>query len=122
MSDQSRGLRGGIRHRPARRGKPEKTTSNESGKRTGAWIKHRLNSGQELVIGGYVPGTIVADWIASSLATTPIVIFLISTVSEGLEEEIGGNVFVSRGRTTSISSGCYSCGFCTEAHPNSDSL
>jgi len=29
----------------------------ESGKRTGAWIKHRLNSGQELVIGGYVPGT-----------------------------------------------------------------
>jgi len=29
----------------------------ESGKRTGAWIKHRLNNGQELVIGGYVPGT-----------------------------------------------------------------
>jgi len=29
----------------------------ESGKRTSAWIKHRLNSGQELVIGGYVPGT-----------------------------------------------------------------
>ena len=29
----------------------------ESGKRTGAWIKHRLNSGQELVIGGYLPGT-----------------------------------------------------------------
>jgi DNA ligase D-like protein (predicted ligase) len=29
----------------------------ESGKRTGAWIKHRLNRGQELVIGGYVPGT-----------------------------------------------------------------
>jgi ATP-dependent DNA ligase len=28
----------------------------ESGKRTGAWIKHRLNNGQELVIGGYVPG------------------------------------------------------------------
>jgi ATP-dependent DNA ligase len=29
----------------------------ESGKRTGAWIKLRLNSGQELVIGGYVPRT-----------------------------------------------------------------
>lgn len=28
----------------------------EPGKRTGAWVKHRLNSGQELVIGGYVPG------------------------------------------------------------------
>lgn len=28
----------------------------EPGKRTGSWVKHRLNSGQELVIGGYVPG------------------------------------------------------------------
>lgn len=28
----------------------------EAGKRTGAWSKYRLNSGQELVIGGYVPG------------------------------------------------------------------
>jgi DNA ligase D-like protein (predicted ligase) len=28
----------------------------ESGERSGAWIKHRLNSGQELVIGGYTPG------------------------------------------------------------------
>jgi ATP-dependent DNA ligase len=26
------------------------------GKRSGAWIKFRLNCGQELVIGGYVPG------------------------------------------------------------------
>jgi DNA ligase D-like protein (predicted ligase) len=29
----------------------------ESGKRTGTWIKHRLNSGQKLVIVGCVPGT-----------------------------------------------------------------
>jgi bifunctional non-homologous end joining protein LigD len=28
----------------------------QPGKRTGAWIKHRVNRGQELVIGGYVPG------------------------------------------------------------------
>jgi DNA ligase D-like protein (predicted ligase) len=28
----------------------------ESGKRSGAWIKHRINAGQELVIGGYTPG------------------------------------------------------------------
>ena len=28
----------------------------ESGKRTGAWIKHRVNLGQEFVIGGYVLG------------------------------------------------------------------
>lgn len=29
----------------------------EPGKRSGRWVKHRLNAGQELVIGGYVPGT-----------------------------------------------------------------
>src|SRR5262249_25335330 len=28
----------------------------EAGKRSGAWIKHRLNLGQEFVIGGYTPG------------------------------------------------------------------
>ena len=29
----------------------------EAGKRSGSWIKHRVNRGQELVIGGYLPGT-----------------------------------------------------------------
>ena len=29
----------------------------EPGKRSGAWIKYRMNRGQELVIGGYIPGT-----------------------------------------------------------------
>jgi ATP-dependent DNA ligase len=28
----------------------------EAGKRTGSWIKYRVNRGQELVIGGYIPG------------------------------------------------------------------
>jgi len=28
----------------------------EPGKRSGAWIKYRVNTGQELVIGGYIPG------------------------------------------------------------------
>jgi bifunctional non-homologous end joining protein LigD len=28
----------------------------EPGKRTGLWIKHRINQGQEFVIGGYTPG------------------------------------------------------------------
>ena len=28
----------------------------EPGKRSGAWIKHRLNLGQEFVIGGFIPG------------------------------------------------------------------
>ena len=28
----------------------------ESGKRSGAWVKHRVNAGQEFVVGGYTPG------------------------------------------------------------------
>ena len=35
----------------------------EPGKRSGAWVKHRLNAGQELVIGGYFPGTYGVDAI-----------------------------------------------------------
>jgi len=35
----------------------------EVGKRTGAWAKYRLNSGQELVIGGYIPGAHGVDAI-----------------------------------------------------------
>jgi DNA ligase D-like protein (predicted ligase) len=34
-----------------------KDSQYEAGKRTGSWVKYRLNSGQELVVGGYVPGT-----------------------------------------------------------------
>jgi bifunctional non-homologous end joining protein LigD len=34
-----------------------KDSAYEPGKRSGAWIKYRVNRGQELVIGGYVPGT-----------------------------------------------------------------
>jgi ATP-dependent DNA ligase len=33
----------------------------EPGKRTGAWIKHRVNRGQEFVIGGYFPGPLGID-------------------------------------------------------------
>ena len=33
-----------------------KDSKYETGKRTGSWIKHRMNRGQELVIGDYFPG------------------------------------------------------------------
>ena len=33
-----------------------KNSRYEAGRRSGSWVKYRLNSGQELVIGGYVPG------------------------------------------------------------------
>lgn len=35
----------------------------EAGKRSGAWAKYRLNHGQELVIGGYLPGAQGVDAI-----------------------------------------------------------
>ena len=35
----------------------------EIGKRSGSWAKYRLNSGQELVIGGYFPGAHGVDAI-----------------------------------------------------------
>jgi ATP-dependent DNA ligase len=41
----------------------------QPGKRSGAWIKYRVNSGQELVIGGYVPGVHgldSIDWVYST--------------------------------------------------------
>ena len=34
----------------------QKDSVYEPGKRSGAWIKHRVNLGQEFVIGGYTPG------------------------------------------------------------------
>jgi DNA ligase D-like protein (predicted ligase) len=34
-----------------------KDSQYEAGKRSGAWIKFRVNCGQEFVIGGYLPGT-----------------------------------------------------------------
>jgi DNA ligase D-like protein (predicted ligase) len=33
------------------------TSTYESGERSGAWVKYKTNKGQELVIGGYKPGT-----------------------------------------------------------------
>jgi ATP-dependent DNA ligase len=33
----------------------------ETGQRSGAWIKYKTNLGQELVIGGYMPGRYVFD-------------------------------------------------------------
>jgi len=34
-----------------------KHSNYEPGRRSGAWIKHRINQGQEFVVGGYVPGS-----------------------------------------------------------------
>jgi ATP-dependent DNA ligase len=41
----------------------------EPGKRSGAWIKHRVNLGQEIVIGGYFPGPHGIDSLISVTTT-----------------------------------------------------
>ncbi len=33
-----------------------KDSNYEPGRRSGAWTKHRINQGQEFVVGGYIPG------------------------------------------------------------------
>jgi bifunctional non-homologous end joining protein LigD len=38
----------------------------EAGKRSGSWAKFRVNSGQELLIGGYIPGSQGVDSIILS--------------------------------------------------------
>jgi bifunctional non-homologous end joining protein LigD len=48
QSARTQGLEGVVAKR--------KDSLYEAGKRSGAWAKFRLNSGQELVIGGYIPG------------------------------------------------------------------
>jgi bifunctional non-homologous end joining protein LigD len=42
-----------------------KDSNYEPGRRSGAWIKYRINQGQEFVVGGYIPG---ADGFQSLLA------------------------------------------------------
>ena len=41
----------------------KKDSRYEAGQRSGSWAKYRLNSGQELVIGGYIPGAHAVDAI-----------------------------------------------------------
>ncbi len=54
QSARAQGLEGVVAKR--------KDSRYEAGKRSGSWVKFRLDAGQELVIGGYVPG---ADGIDS---------------------------------------------------------
>jgi DNA ligase D-like protein (predicted ligase) len=55
QSAREQGLEGVVAKR--------KDSRYEAGKRSGAWAKFRLNNGQELVIGGYVPGAHGVDSI-----------------------------------------------------------
>lgn len=53
-----------------------KASRYEAGKRSGAWAKYRLNSGQELVIGGYVLGAQGVDSIVVGYYRGPDLIYV----------------------------------------------
>ena len=48
----------------------------ESDERSGAWLKYKTNKGQELVIGGYKPGTIVFDYLLAGYYEGQDLIFI----------------------------------------------
>ncbi len=48
----------------------------ESDERSGAWLKYKTNKGQELVIGGYKPGTIVFDYLLAGYYEGKDLIFI----------------------------------------------
>jgi bifunctional non-homologous end joining protein LigD len=48
----------------------------ETGKRTGAWVKVRAAKGQELVIGGYKPGTHVFDYLLAGYYSGERLLFI----------------------------------------------
>lgn len=48
----------------------------ESGERSGAWVKYKTNKGQELVIGGYKPGSVVFDYLLAGYYDGPDLIFI----------------------------------------------
>ena len=48
----------------------------ESGERSGAWLKYKTNKGQELVIGGYKPGSVSFDYLLAGYYEGKDLIFL----------------------------------------------
>jgi DNA ligase D-like protein (predicted ligase) len=64
----------------------------EPGKRTGAWAKFRLNSGQEFVIGGYVQGAYGVDSIIVGYYKASALIY-VARVRNGFVPETRRQVF-----------------------------
>jgi ATP-dependent DNA ligase len=70
-----------------------RTVLYEAGKRTGAWAKFRLNSGQELVIGGYVPGAHGVDSVIVGYYKESELIY-VARVRNGFVPETRRQMFV----------------------------
>jgi ATP-dependent DNA ligase len=84
QSAREEGLEGVIAKR--------KNSRYEPGKRSGAWSKFRLNSGQELVIGGYVPGAHGVDSIIVGYYKASALIY-VARVRNGFMPETRRQVF-----------------------------
>jgi len=85
QSAREQGLEGVVAKR--------KNSLYEAGKRTGAWAKFRLNSGQELVIGGYVPGAHGVDSVIVGYRKESELIY-VARVRNGFVPETRRQVFV----------------------------
>jgi bifunctional non-homologous end joining protein LigD len=48
----------------------------ESGERSGAWLKYKTNKGQELVIGGYKPGSVIFEYLLAGYYEGKDLIFI----------------------------------------------
>ena len=64
----------------------------ESGERTGAWVKHRVNLGQEFVIGGYVPGRVGFEALIVGFYRGDDLVY-VSRIRAGFNETIRREVF-----------------------------
>jgi DNA ligase D-like protein (predicted ligase) len=64
----------------------------ESGERSGAWVKHRVNLGQEFVVGGYVPGRVGFDALVVGFYRGKELVY-VSRIRAGFTEGIRREVF-----------------------------
>ena len=55
----------------------------ESGERSGAWVKYKTDQGQELVIGGYLPGAHVFDSLLAGYYSEPGKLKFIAKIRNG---------------------------------------
>ena len=74
----------------------------EAGKRSGSWAKYRLNRGQELVIGGYVPGSHGLDSVIVGYYKGPDLIY-VARVRNGFVPATRREVFVKLRHLTVLS-------------------
>ena len=78
------------------------TSTYESGERTGAWVKYKTNKGQELVIGGYKPGTVGFDYLLAGYYEGKDLLF-IGKIKNGFTPPLRRKVYESfKGLKTNI--------------------